>query len=131
MGRSEESCEWSLAMAMSRLRLQVVPWMQGHLSPQLDYIDGLTVTDPDFEQVACRYYTDRFVYSLRGVPKAWLRDVLIGLFSSLPGRGDYMEVTPFALHFGWIHQKQPFQSFSDRTWAELTRRSETVSLSVG
>ncbi|MDZ7682577.1 MAG: hypothetical protein U5J63_12920 [Fodinibius sp.] len=38
MGRSEESCEWSMAMAMSKLDLPVYPWLQGHTSPQLDYI---------------------------------------------------------------------------------------------
>lgn len=130
-GRSEESCEWSLAMAMSRLRLQVVPWFQGHLSPQLDFIEGLTTYDPAFERVTCRYYPDRFVYSLRGLPKAWLRDLLLGFFSGLPGRGDYLEVTPFVLHFGWIHHKQPFQHLSEHLWTTLTRRPAEVPLPVG
>ncbi len=129
-GRSEESCEWSLAMAMSRLRLPVLPWFQGHMSPQLDFIDTLTDCDTDFEQVSCRYYADRFVYSLRGLPKPRLRELLFRVFSRLPGRGDYMEATPFVLHFGWIHQKAPYQSFSERTWAALTRRPTSVPLPV-
>jgi hypothetical protein len=119
-GRSEESCEWSMAVAMSRLKLPVHPWYQGHNSPQLDFVEGLTRYDPDFEQVTCRYYSDRFVYSIRGLHHARLRDALIALFAALPGRGDYMDVTPFVLHFGWLHHKQPFYEFSDRTWTALT-----------
>lgn len=130
-GRSEESCEWSMAMAMSHLRLQVLPWLQGQMSPQLDFIEGLTTYDPEFKQVACRYYTDRFVYSLRGLPNVALRDTLIRLFTSLPGRGDFQEVTPFALHFGWLRHKQPFFAFSERTWASLTRRHTSVPLHAG
>ena len=121
-GRSEESCEWSLAMAMSRLQLQVVPWLQGYQSPQLDFIEGLTTFDPEFKNVICRYYSDRFVYSLRGLPSKWLRDTLIRLFAGMPGRGDYLDVTPFALHFGWLRHKQPFYEFSERTWARVTEK---------
>lgn len=129
-GRSEESCEWSLAMAMSRLQLPVIPWLNGHMSPQLDFIEGLADYDPDFERVVVRYYVDRFVYSLRGVPNPRLRDFLIGFFSSLPGRGDHLDVTPFALHFGWLQHKQPFFRFSERTWAALTRRPVASSSAV-
>ena len=68
LGRSEESCEWALAMSMSALRLQVFPWLQGYNSPQLDFIDPMTDYDPDFEKVSCYYPCDRFVYSLRGFP---------------------------------------------------------------
>lgn len=127
-GRSEESCEWSLAMAMSRLQLQIIPWFQGYQSPQLDFIEGLTSYDPNFESVACRYYTDRFVYSLRGIPNPRLRDALIQFFSRLPGRGDYQEVTPYILHFGWLHHKQPYFNFSERTWTRLTETEARVSL---
>ena len=122
-GRSEESCEWSQAMAMSHLGLPIFPWFQGHASPQLDFIEGLTRYDPDFEDVQVRYYCDRFVHSLRGLKGERLRQLATGFFSRLPGRGDYLDVTPFALHFGWLHHKTPFYDFSARTWERLTRTS--------
>jgi hypothetical protein len=118
-GRSEETCEWSLAMAMSTLELAVFPWLQGRNSPQLDYIDGLTSHDPDFEDVRCTYYTTPSVYNLRGLPSRELRDVLFSIANQLPGLGDRMEMTPFVLHFGWLHQKKPFYDFADRTWRRL------------
>jgi len=118
-GRHEESCEWSLAMAMSELQTPVFPWMQGHSSPQIDYIRSLTEHDADFTEVVCRYYTVPFVYNLRGLPVAWLRDSLLSLAERLPGLGDYMEVTPFVLHFGWLHQKSVFHDFVERTWSRL------------
>jgi hypothetical protein len=37
-----------------------------------------------------------------------------------PGNGDFMKVTPYCIHFGWYHQKQPFNIFSDLTWKRLT-----------
>jgi hypothetical protein len=117
-GRHEESCEWSLAMAMSALDLPVFPWLQGQNSPQLDYIESLTRHDPDFRTVTCRYYTVPFVYNFRGLPVAWLRDTLLDLAERIPGFGDYMDVTPYALHFGWLHQKQPFYDFAERIWEE-------------
>ncbi|WP_022836072.1 glycosyltransferase family protein [Salisaeta longa] len=117
-GRSEETCEWSLAMAMSKRNVPVFPWWQGINSPQLDFIEGLTTYDPDFCTVRCRYYSSRFTYSLRGIPLEGLRDTLISLVTKLPGFGDYMYVTPFILHFGWIHQKQPFYEFAERVWAQ-------------
>lgn len=127
-GRTEESCEWSLAMAMSRMELQVFPWFQGYMSPQLDFIQGMTAYDPEFERVRCRYYLDPFVYSIRGMPDARLRDALLRFFSSLPGRGDYQEVTPFALHFGWLHHKAPFYAFSELTWRRLTEERPVLPL---
>lgn len=130
-GRSEESCEWSLAMAMSRKGLQVFPWHQGQMSPQLDFIEGLTVYDPEFRDVTCRYYSDRFVYSIRGLRSATLRDRIIGFLSFIPGRGDYQNVTPVALHFGWLHHKKPFYTFSERVWNHRIRRSEPVLAKVG
>ncbi len=123
-GRTEESCEWSLAIAMSQMRLHVFPWLQGHNSPQLDYIEGMTTYEGDFEQVVCRYYTDRFVYMMRSIANEPLRNLLLGMFSSLPGRGDFLEVTPFVLHFGWLHYKPRFREFSVRTWARLTQPQE-------
>ena len=122
-GRSEESCEWSLAMAMSRHRLPVLPWHQGHYSPQLDYIGSLTTHDADFEHVLCRYYCDRFIYSLRSIPDVGVRAAAMRFFSALLGRGDFMDVTPFALHFGSLHEKEPFHAFAARTWARLTERA--------
>ncbi len=118
-GRSEETCEWSLAMAMSRLDLPVYPWFQAQESPQLDYIDSLTLHDEEFEDVTCRYYPNDFVYSLRGLSNRRVRDALLALAERIPGRGDFLEVTPYALHFGWLHQKQPFFDFAARIWQRL------------
>ncbi len=123
-GRSEESCEWSMAMAMAKLDLPVYPWLQGHTSPQLDYIDDLTSHDDDFEYVVCTYYCNRLVYNLRGLKSRWLRRLLIRLLSVIPGKGDYLKTTPYCLHFGWYHQKQPFYEFAERTWNNLTRNLE-------
>lgn len=120
-GRSEESCEWSLAMAMSRLDLPVYPWFQGGSSPQLDFIEGLTTYDRSFHSVSCRYYCDRFVYSLRGIASERVRNAALSLFTRIPGRGDYMDVTPFVVHFGWLRHKQPFYDLSASVWSEVTR----------
>lgn len=119
-GRTEETCEWSLAMAMSELNLPVVPWLQGRNSPQLDYIDALVEHDRDFRDVTYRFYTSRFVYSLRGIPNATLRDALLGLAEQMPRMGEYVEFTPYVLHFGWLHQKEPFYDFAERAWTRLT-----------
>lgn len=129
-GRSEESCEWSMAMAMSKLNLPVYPWLQGHTSPQLDYIADLTAHDPDFEYVVCTYYCDSFVYNLRGLKSRWLRRLLMGLLSVFPGKGDYLKTTPYCLHFGWYHQKQPFFEFAERTWNMLTKNLDQVRQST-
>ena len=118
-GRSEESCEWSLALAMSKLNIPVYPWLQGQFSPQLDYIGDYTKADPDFHHVECLYYSDAFVYSFRGLKSGWIRRLLTKLFGIIPGKGDHMWVTPFVLHFGWMHQKRPFFEFADRIWIEL------------
>jgi hypothetical protein len=121
-GRSEESCEWSLAMAMSKLDLPVYPWLQGHTSPQLDYIADLTSHDPEFEYVVCTYYCDKFVYNFRGLKKKWIRKLLINLFSLIPGKGDHLKTTPYCLHFGWYHEKQPFFEFAEKTWNRLKKQ---------
>lgn len=97
------------------------------MSPQLDFIEGLTTYDPDFQDVQCTYYCDRLVYSLRGIPNEPLRRWLTRAVSRLPGRGDYMEVTPFLLHFGWLHQKEPFERFARRTWKKLAGDPITVT----
>lgn len=121
-GRSEESCEWSLAMAMSYLDLPVFDWFQGQDSPQLDFIEGFVEHDADFTSVRCRHYADDFVHGLRGLPMEGVRDALVRFFARFPGRGDYMWVTPFALHFGWMHHKDPFHDLADRLWErELAR----------
>lgn len=122
-GRSEESCEWSIAMAMSKLDIPVYPWLQGHTSPQLDYIRDYTSHDDDFEYVLCKYYCNEFVYSFRGLKAKWLRKLLTKTLSLIPGKGDYLKTTPYCLHFGWYHQKQPFFEFSERTWNRLKKQN--------
>lgn len=125
-GRSKESCEWSMAMAMSKLKIPVYPWMQGNNSPQLDYIADYTSHDSDFEYVVCTYYCDELVYNLRGLKIKWLRNLLKSIFSLWPGKGDYLKATPYCLHFGWYHQKQPFYEFAERTWNQLTKNIDQV-----
>jgi len=128
-GRTEESCEWSLAMAMSRLRLPVYPWYQGYNSPQLDFVTGMTEHDEDFEHVSCRFYCDRFIYEIRGIPNPKTRDVIMDFCARLLGRRDYLMATPFALHFGSKHEKDLFYAFSDRTWAQLVQPESRPALS--
>lgn len=118
-GRNEESCEWSLAMAMSKLNVPVYPWLQGHTSPQLDYVAQYTNHDPDFEYVECIYYCNKFVYNFRGIKSRTIRTLLTRLVSLYPGKGDYLKTTPYLLHFGWYHEKQPFFEFSERVWNKL------------
>lgn len=119
-GRTEESCEWSLAMAMSKMNIPVYPWLQGHESPQLDYIQDLTDHDDDFQYVKCTYYSNDFVYSLRGLKSVFLRRMIISILSLIPGKGDHLYATPYCLHFGWYHQKSPFYSFAEKIWTRLT-----------
>lgn len=126
-GRTEESCEWSMAMAMSSLDLPVHPWFQSFNSPQLDYITGMVEHDEDFRKVRCRYYCDRRVYALRGIPNPKLRSALIAMATRVPGRCDYHDVTPFALHFGWYHEKPTFWEFADRTWRALVQDARQVA----
>ena len=124
-GRSEETCEWSLAMAMSDCGLHVFPWLQGRNSPQLDYIDGLVDHGPAFRDVSYRFYTSPSAYSLRGIPNEGIRDALLWLAEWMPRMGEYVTVTPYALHFGWLHQKKPFHDFAERVWGRLaTDRSQ-------
>jgi hypothetical protein len=120
-GRTEESCEWSLAMAMAKLNLPVYPWLMGHESPQLDFIKDLTQFDADFEYVSCKYFTVPFTYSLRGIQSVLLRSILVKFLSLFPGRTDYLMATPYILHFGWLHQKQPFFEFTERVWNRLRK----------
>jgi hypothetical protein len=129
-GRYDESCEWSLAMAMSRLKLQVYPWINGYHSPQLDYIDSFTIHDENFIDVSCLLYNDRFVYDLKGLQTKWLQRILLNIITSLPGKGDYMYVTPYCLHFGWLHQKKYLTDFSERTWQELIRKKNIPAFNL-
>ena len=96
-GRTEESCEWSLAMAMSDLDVPVFPWINGHTSAQMDYIADLTTHDHNFEQVSCRLYTSPLVHALRGIRAVELRRVLTRLLGIFPGKDEYMEDYPAAL----------------------------------
>lgn len=123
-GRGQESCEWSLAMAMALLEKQVYPWYNCYESVQLDFIDSFTEYDEDFTTVTCLYYTNKFIYNLRGFPIRWLQKALIRLFTVFPGNGDLLFVTPYFLHFGWYHQKQPFIGFADKVWSKLHKNSE-------
>ncbi len=119
-GRSEETCEWSIALAMSKLDLHVFPWLQGRNSPQLDYVDSLVDHDLEFREVSYRLYTNDLVYSLRGIANATLREALLGAAEGLPGMGEYVELTPYALHFGWLHQKTHIDEFAGRVWSQLS-----------
>ena len=123
-GRTEESCEWSFAMAMSKLNNPVYPWLQGHNSPQLDYIQDLTEHDEDFQYVACKYYNNDFVYSLRGLKSSWIRNAIIRFYNLIPGKADFLITTPYCIHFGWYHEKQPFYSFAESVWKNYTSRSD-------
>ncbi len=118
-GRNEESCEWSLAMAMSSLQMPIYPWRLSFDSPQLDYIRELTRHTDDFEDVRCKYYCDRFVYDLRGLRHARIRAWCIRLATTLLRRPDYLWATPFVLHFSWLHEKAPFDAFAERMWHRL------------
>ncbi len=122
-GRNEESCEWSLAMAMAKLKLQVYPWLNGYESPQLDFIEDYTTYNQDFKKVECLVYSNRFVYDLKALKSKWLQTLLIKLLSLMPGKGDYLYVTPYCLHFGWYHQKEPLDKFSESCWHNLIKKS--------
>ena len=125
-GRSEESCEWSFAMAMSRLKVQVFPWLNGYESPQLDFIENYTRYDNSFENVECLLFGSQFIYDLKGLKNRFLQKSLIRLLTLLPGKGDYLYVTPYCLHFGWYHQKEPLNRFSNACWANVTKEPSSV-----
>jgi len=125
-GRTEESCEWSLAMAMSKHGLPVYPWRLSYDSPQLDYISSLTSHTDDFEDVVCKYYCDQFIYDIRGLQNPKVRAFCFRLATTLLRRQDYLHTTPFALHFSWLHEKSPFNAFADRTWTRLAGESAST-----
>jgi hypothetical protein len=120
-GRNEESCEWSLAMAMAKLNIPVLPWNYGQRSPQVDYFDFLTEHDDLFTFCTYKMHTHESVYRLRGLKSAYVRNVLMRLYSLFPGYGDYIKFTPYFLHFGWIHQKKPFERFAQQLFPEFDR----------
>jgi hypothetical protein len=117
-GRNEESCEWSLALAFSKLDLPIYPWRQAQNTPQLDYISDFVTHDDDFLNVSCHYFSDPKVSRLREFPHAIPRDFGIWLSQWIPGRGDNMWITPFTLHFGWMKYKHIFWAFADRLFDE-------------
>ena len=110
-------------MAMSTMRIPIFPWFQGYDSPQLDFVEGLTDFEPAFRQVVCKLYCDRVVYSLRSLASRPLRDALLTVFTSIPGKGDFMEVTPFMIHFGSLRYKQTFMDFAAWVWNDLVHRN--------
>ena len=128
-GRTMESCEWSLAMAMSKLNIPIYPWLQGHNSPQLDYIEDLTEHDDEFMYVNCMYYCDDFTYSIRGLKSVRIRRFLISILSLFSGKTDYLMTTPYCLHFGWYHQKQPFYTFAENCWHRMTKEQHSQKIS--
>lgn len=129
VGRNEESCEWSFAMAMSKLNLQVLPWLNGYESPQLDFIDHYTHYDEDFHHVECLMYTNKFVYDLKGLKAKPLQSLLVRMTTIIPGKGDFLYVTPYCLHFGWYHQKDPLNQFSERCWTQMINNKVTEQVS--
>lgn len=118
-GRSLESCEWSIAMAMTKLELYVYPWFNGYESPQLDYISGFTIHDDDFKNVKCLYFSNPFVYSLRGLKAGFARSFFLSIFELFPRGKDHMYVTPYFLHFGWKHEKSLHDAFAKKRWDEI------------
>ena len=116
-GRTLESCEWSLGMAMTKLKLYVYPWFNGYESPQLDYINGMVEHDKEFTDVTVQHYCNPFIQALRGLRSKVLRNILLSIFSLLPRSMDHMWVTPYVLHFGWKHQKEYFFKFAKQQWA--------------
>lgn len=123
-GRHHETCEWSLALAMAKLKLQVYPWLLGYRSPQLDFIESYTMYDQNFENVTCLLYSDRFIYDLKAIQQPVLRKLLIKFFSVIPGKSDHLYVKPYCLHFGWHNEKNVLRKFSDRVWTDLARAKE-------
>lgn len=122
-GRTLESCEWSLGMALSKLNMFVYPWFNGYESVQLDYISEFTRHDEEFRRVECLYYCNPFIYSLRGLKSKFIRKLLMGAFSILPRSKDHFWVTPYMIHFGWKHEKSRFETYSERKWEELAARA--------
>jgi hypothetical protein len=114
-GRALESCEWSLALAMSAGGVPVFPWFRGVDSVIVDYFPHTTEHDEDFHTVHYRLWTDRKVYEMQALPRLARRS-LTAAATRLPHRSEYVVLTPPALHFGRLPFKQPFYAFADRVW---------------
>lgn len=123
-GRKHESCEWSLAMAMSKLKMYVHPWFNGYESPQQDYINGMVNHNEDYTEVEVKYYCNPFMQSLRGIASTKIRNAALSIFKFLPRSQDHYWVTPYILHFGWGHQKKYFNEFSEREWEKFFYKQE-------
>ncbi|HKI46297.1 MAG TPA: hypothetical protein VKA08_13290 [Balneolales bacterium] len=119
-GSTEESDEWGFAMAMSRLSLPVIPWYQGSRSPQLDFIRSYVRFDPEFRDVHYLYYNSQLMNDLRGIKSDKIRNFISRSMHLFPGMNDHTWVTPFSLHFGWKHEKVPFESFAQKVWRRIT-----------
>ncbi|WP_340104850.1 hypothetical protein [Rhodohalobacter sp. 8-1] len=130
-GRSLESCEWSLGMAMSKLELFVYPWFNGYESPQLDYIHGMVEHDQDYIDVVVQYFCNPFIQALRGLKSKALRNFVLSFFSLLPRSMDHMWVTPYVLHFGWKHQKEHFFEFAEQQWSKHFQKDLDHTEQVG
>lgn len=125
-GRVFDSCEWSLAMAMTHMKLHMIPWFNGYESPQLDFISGLTQYDERFENVTCKYFCNPFIHSLRGIKTHKLRSFYFGLFNIFPRAQDHMWVTPYFLHFGWKHEKHHLNRYASQEW-DAIRKEYSIS----
>lgn len=130
-GRSLESCEWSLGMAMSKLELFVYPWFNGYESPQLDYIHGMVEHDEHYTDVVVQYFCNPFIQALRGLKSTALRNILLSFFSLLPRSMDHMWVTPYVLHFGWKHQKEHFFEFAEQQWTKQFEKAVDQAEHIG
>jgi len=84
-------------------------------------IYNYTEHDEAFEEVKCLYYPNSLVYSLRGLKSGTLQRFLTGLLTFF-GKGDHMYVTPYCLHFGWLHEKHPFLYFAEKIWEETIKK---------
>ncbi len=124
--RKLESCEWSLGMAMSKLKMHVFPWFSGYESPQLDYISYLTDHDEQFTKLICKYYCNPFIYSLRGIRNPRIHRFVLALFSPFPRSKDHMWVTPYIIHFGWNHEKHHFEKYASARWEKLKHEKGQV-----
>ncbi|MCH8567658.1 MAG: hypothetical protein LAT67_05315 [Balneolales bacterium] len=126
--RNLESCEWSLGMAMSSLKTHVYPWFNGYETPQLDFIHFLTQYDKDFREVSCIYFCNPFIFSFRGIRSKWLYKLLMTAGKLiLPRSMDHLKVTPYAIHFGWNHEKKYFNSYKKRRWEEIVQERSLTS----
>lgn len=120
--RALESCEWSLAMAMTKQNLHVYPWYNGHESPQMDFLEYMTRFNSDFTSVTVRYYCNPFIHSLRGIANHFLRSLIMTIFSILPRSQDHMWVTPYAIHFGWGHQKEFWNTCAGQLFQSIKKQ---------